>query len=463
MKKILVVDDNIDTMSNIEELLEIHNYNVATASNGKTALDKIKSYNPDCVILDMKLPIMDGWTVMDKLKTEIDNGLIIIVITAFGQVSSAVRAIKKGAFDFIEKPFNNEVLLISVTRGLSNQKIKKELFDLKQSLLKIDDGEEIFGKSSETKNLIKQIKSVSGTDISILIEGETGSGKEIVADFIQRTSQRKNKQYIKVDCGAIPESLIESELFGFEKGAFTGAHQKKPGKFQTADGGTLFLDEIGNLPLSQQRRLLRVVEYKTITPLGSKNEIKINTRLICASNENLFKLVSEGKFREDLFYRLSEYTISVSPLRKRLDDIPHLAKTFFKEGRDELNSNLEGFSDAAIQKLTKYEWPGNVRQLRNIVRRAMLAAKIKIKPEDINLPIAIASDINDIFMDSSIEVFLDKFSNIKEALSSISDKFEKQLLEYCLKKVNGNISSAAKMFGINRATMYDKVEKYGLK
>ncbi|MBC8525748.1 MAG: sigma-54-dependent Fis family transcriptional regulator [Candidatus Cloacimonetes bacterium] len=455
MQSILVVDDNKDLLENMVELFTENGYKTYKAEDGETALEIINKHTPDAVILDMKLPGIDGWQVLERVKQDIENGMIVIIMTAYGEVEDAVKAIKMGAYDFIEKPFDNNVMLLTVERGLSSQKTKKELYNLKRSMGALPDGEAIFGKSEAMRKVLKQIEIVAPTDMTVLIQGETGTGKEVMANFIYGKSNRNKSQFIAVDCGAIPESLIESELFGFEKGSFTGADKRKQGKFELANKGTLFLDEIGNLPIEQQRRLLRAVEQKKITPIGAKNEIEADVRLITSTNVNLAQLVQEKKFREDLYYRLNEFVIEMPPLRNRLEDIPYLGKVFVQEATFQLNSDIEIISDDAMKILVNYSWPGNVRQLKNVIRKACLIASKTILPEHISL--SALSEEYSFSQNSSTDFY--KNLPFRKTIEDV----EKRLIEKEITKANGNISLAAKTLGISRRTIHYKIEKYKIK
>jgi len=459
MDKILIVDDNNDTRSNIDELLTLFDYDTDTAADGRQALEKVKSFQPHCMILDLKLPEIDGWGVMKTLKEEMQDGLIIIVITAFGDVSSAVRAVKAGAFDFIEKPFNNEVLLLSINRAISNSRVKRELKKLKKSIGQTPKSDEIFGKSPAISKMLRQLEPMAKTNISIMIHGETGSGKEVVANYIHSISERRDKPFITVDCGAIPGNLIESELFGYEKGAYTGAVKQTMGKFQAAHGGTLFLDEIGNLPMKQQRTILRAVEQKTITPVGSTKAIKVDTRLFCATNDNLAEKVADGTFREDLFYRLSEFVITIPALRERMEDIPVIINSFIDQFGEELNPKVKSISDDALKFLMKYNWPGNVRQLRNIIRRAMVLAEEEIKIEHLNFSQPAKKDCSN---QDLIAEILNSEPPIKHKIKEIIDGFEKKVIQDLMIKNKNNISKVSKIIGYDRKTIYSKLDQFGL-
>jgi DNA-binding NtrC family response regulator len=455
METILIADDNIDTMENIAEICEDHGYQTYLASDGVAALEIIKKQNPDCVLLDMKMPKMDGWDVLGNIQREIDSGMIVIMITAYGQVAKAVQAIKRGAYDFIEKPFNNEILLLTIERGLSSQRVRKELRKLKDSLQQNIDGTKLFGKSKAIQKVIKQIDIVAPTDMTILIQGETGTGKEVLAQYIHRQSQRCNLPFIALDCGAIPETLIESELFGHEKGSFTGAYRRNTGKFEAAHRGTLFLDEIGNLPIQHQRRLLRVVEQNKVLPIGANEPITVDVRMIVASNKRLDKLVNNGQFREDLFYRISEFVITMPPLRERCEDIPHFISTFMSEANEELNRHVQGITETALEKLLNYHWPGNLRQLKNTIRKAVLLATDKITPENLS--------ITELDTPSSLpNLDFNLHDNFKAALEDYYLRIEKEVIQKAIQKANGNLTQAAKIFGIDRTTLYAKMAKHNI-
>jgi len=461
LSSILVIDDNVETMENIALFLSYEGYKTYQASTGKAGLKKIKDKDPDCVILDMKLPDIDGWEIMERVKEKIESGRIaIIVITAYGHVEHAVQAIKKGAYDFIEKPFDKDVLILTVKRAVESINYKTEIRRLKKSFNLSINGEKIVAKSDSMKEVIKQVDSIANTSISVLIQGETGSGKEVIANLIHQRSQRAEHPFITVDCGAIPENLIESELFGFEKGAFTGAHKNKSGKFVAADKGSLYLDEIGNLPLQHQRRLLRAVEQKTVSPLGSKDSKNVDVRIITATNEDLSKAVDKGNFRGDLYYRLSEFVINVPPLRNRPEAIPYLAKKFINEGNQELNTDIKDISKEGIKKLMDFTWPGNIRQLKNVIRRSMLKAEHIIKKRDIDISNS-TSCRNDSIAD--IEQLIIEHDSYKAALNDIQDSLEKKLVKKAIIKCGGNISKAAELFGITRKNFYNKIDKYNIR
>ena len=457
-EKILVVDDNVDTRDNIKEILEDEGYDVTTASNGVDAVSLINNNPVDCLVLDMRLPGKDGWEVLKEIKPKIDAGLAVIIITAYGDISSAVKAVRMGAYDYIEKPFDNDALILAVKRGLENLRLKRELSDLKRLIYSKKDLEEFFGCSKAIKKVLDQINMVASTDISILIYGETGSGKEVIANFIHNRSLRKNNPFVAIDCGALPDSLIESELFGFEKGSFTGAYERKPGKFELANGGTLFLDEVGNLPLSQQQKLLRVLDTKKVLPIGSKKEKRVNTRVIAATNKDLSELVEKGEFRSDLYYRLSEFVIEIPPLRKRQEDIPIIVGNLIREANLELGKSVRSVSEEAMNKLMNYNWPGNVRELRNVIRRAVLVADEVIESE--NIVLNVSTDEREWEPKRHINVSV--CVNDGDKYISVLDEVDKELVKRALEEAGWNISRAAKLYGIDRTNFYRKMKKYGV-
>ncbi len=455
---ILVVDDNIDTQSNIRELLEENDYQTFGAENGKIALDILRREKPDGLLLDMNLPVMNGWEVLEQIKTEIENGLLVIIITAFGEIPFAVDAIKKGAFDFFDKPFNNDKLLLSIKNGLDKLRIQRELKDLKTKLPSDLVTPENFGYSKIISQVLQDAVKVAATDYSILIEGPTGCGKNLLAKYIHQNSLRKNSQLVNVDCGTISGTLIESELFGHIKGSFTSAIDNKEGKFRSAHKGTLVLDEIGNIPIDQQVKFLRAVEDKKISPIGSNQEFAVDFRLIVATLEDLEKLVNAGKFRRDLYYRIAEFTIKIPPLSERQDDILHLAKQFIVRSNLNLSKNIsDELNDAVIDKLFGHHWPGNVRELQHVISTAVLLAKDHIQPDLILFRGARIDKMDSI---ANIPISYQKGYALKNNMKEIMDDIERQYIEKALYLAENNKSKAADIFGIDRKNFYLKLAKY---
>jgi len=458
---ILVVDDNIDTQENIRELFEENDYISFGAANGKEALKILEREKPDGMILDMNMPIMNGWEVLEKIKPEIEHGLLVIIITAYGDVPLAVDAIKQGVFDFFDKPFNNDKLLLSIKNGLEKFKIQQELKELKakgpSNLVTLDD----FGPSRIIATVLEDAKKVAKTNYSVLIEGPTGSGKNLLARYIHQQSLRKDAPFVNVDCGTITGTLIESELFGHIKGSFTSAFDTKEGKFKLAHKGTLVLDEIGNIPLEQQIKFLRAAEEKKISPIGSNQEFDVDFRLIVATLENLEKLVAAGKFRRDLYYRIAEFSIKVPALTDRQSDIIHLAKRFIQRCNLNLNKQIpDELSADVIDKLLSHHWPGNVRELQHVISTAVLMAKKQIFPKDIIYRGLTANGSNDV---SNILINYQKGLPLRDDMNILIENVERQYLNKALELAEYNKSKAADIFGIDRKNFYRKLSKYGLK
>ena len=370
MARILIVDDEIKMARLLEITLKNEGYQVEKAYSSHEALKKIKSKSYDVVVTDLKMPGMDGIELLRIVKKNYPSTQVIM-ITAFGTIQSAVKAMKEGAFHYLTKPLNLEELKEVLKGALKVKKLEEENILLRQEIL----GEgEIIGKSKAIKEVMELARKVAPEDTTVLLQGETGTGKELVARAIHKLSPRKNGPYVVVNCAAIPENLLESELFGHRKGAFTGALKDKKGRIEIADGGTLFLDEIGSLSLPLQAKLLRFLETKEIQPLGSEDTFRVDVRVIAATNQDLRKRVEEGNFREDLFYRLNVFPIYIPPLRERKEDIPLLANYFLQLYSKKMNKKIEKIDDGAMELLLKYSWPGNVRELENVIERAVVLA-----------------------------------------------------------------------------------------
>jgi DNA-binding NtrC family response regulator len=376
---------------------------------------------------------------------------------------------KLGAFEYITKPFDNDELLIVIKRALQAQSLSKEVQSLRKELAeKTAPGliEELAGESQPMKQILKQVDIISPTNMTVMLQGESGTGKELVAQLIHKKSQRSDKAFVAIDCGAIPESLIESELFGCEKGAFTGADAKREGKFEQANEGTLFLDEITNLTNLAQMKLLRVLQEKKLEHLGGKKDIKVDVRIIAASNVDLPDVLKVGRFRSDLFHRLNEFPITLPPLRERKDDIPHLVNRFLEEARKEFNKDIKGFSPKAMEALIDYHWPGNVRELRNTVRRAALMAESDKIVQSYLLLDAISenhSDLDKLSEKLDILTELKKGFSLHEIAKKEIDNIEQTIISQALSLTGGNKSKAAKMLGIDRTTLYARLSEHGLK
>lgn len=440
--KILIVDDELSVRSSLEEWFQEDGFNVVTAESGEDALKKMHAGPFELILLDIKMPGIDGITLQKKIM-EIDPQAIIIIITAYASVDTAVEALKTGAFDYVTKPFDPENLSNLVNNALKQKTLTEENIQLKEKISELSDVDEIIGNSDEMKRVLEMVYTVSETDSTVLIRGESGTGKELIARAIHSHSKRRYFPIVAVNCGAIPETLLESELFGHEKGAFTGAHYRRKGKIELANDGTLFLDEIGDITAKMQVDLLRVFESKCFSRLGGHEEIKVDFRLVCATNKNLEKLVEEEKFREDLYYRINVFTIFIPPLRERRNDILPLVKHFIKKYSRSMGKPEKRISPDVEKMLLSYSWPGNVRELENAIERAMVVGKKSdIKLEDLPL-----------HLDGSV-----KSSNDGITLADI----EKQHIERVLKETNGNITRTAGLLGIDRVTLYNKLKKYDI-
>ncbi len=462
--KILIVDDEKGMCFVLANLLEKENYDIITASNGGAGIDLAQREKPDAVIMDIRMPQIDGISAMNRMK-EIDNVLPVILITAYGNIDSAVQAVKLGAYDYITKPFDNQKVIITLRNALTECKLKREINTFRSNLNNKISLTELMGPSDEIKRLVSQVNRVAPTNFTVVLYGETGSGKELVASAIHDLSPRSAFGFVEIDCGAIPETLIESEFFGYEKGAFTGAESKKEGYFELASKGSLLLDEIGNLPMLMQSKLLRALESFQIRRLGGKKCAKIDFRVIVANNERLGNLVSEGKFRNDLFHRLDEFTIEIPPLRKRKEDIIYLAKRFLDLTNKELNKKVEGFSEEAIDCLLNYDWPGNVRELKNVVRRAVLLANTTINLE--NLPIKNKNSNSGKYnapanSDFKLEMIHEKGFSLKGIVKENVSQIEKKIIKDVLKLTGGNKSKSARILGIDNKTIIYKIKDYGI-
>lgn len=447
MAKILIVDDNKFIRYTLTTLLEDADYRCTQVADGFAAIKEIKETFYDLVILDMKLPGLTGKEIFFEIK-KTDPDVPIIFLTAFGDIKDAVDLMKKGAYHYVTKPFNNDEILILINKAIENRYLNKEINILRKRL---DEGsDQIIGKSPEMNAVFNQVNIVAPTDLTVVIHGESGTGKEVIANLIHQKSERSKGPFIAVDCGAIPETLIESELFGHEKGAFTGADNMKQGKFELANNGTIFLDEITNLSDANQVKLLRVIQERKLTRLGGKVNIPINIRIIAASNIRLAEFVNTKRFRHDLYYRLNEYNIDLPALRARISDIPLFATFFIDKCNKEFNKDVHSLSEDAMQELMDYDWPGNVRELRNIIRRAVLMAA--------------GETITTIQIPKEINYNLEKDSDslTQGNLEDSKKNIEKEFILNALKETGGNKSKAAKLLNINERTFYRKLKLYNL-
>ncbi len=448
--KILIIDDEQYILDSLKDALEDEGYTVLTSLSGYEGIKIIETENPDVVLLDIWLKDIDGVEILKRVKSAYEN-LPIIMISGHGTIETAVQCTKLKAFDFIEKPLNLEKVLITIKNAIEFKKIKEENVYLKKSFLK---DEIILGNSEPIKRLLEDIEKIAPTDSWVLITGENGTGKELVAKLIHKKSKRKDKPFIDVNCAAIPEELIESELFGHEKGSFTGATEQKKGKFDLANKGTLFLDEIGDMSLKTQAKILRILQEQKFERVGGTEVIEVDVRVIAATNKNLEEEIKKGNFREDLYYRLNVVPIYVPPLRERREDIPVLAKYFLNKFSYEKDGKNRFLSKEAINILQNYHWPGNVRELKNLMERiVILVEKEEITEYDILRYIRPQNGkIND------FEKIIGGFSSLSEAVKF----FEKVFIEKKIKEFNGNITKTAEAIGMTRRNLYRKIKNLGI-
>jgi len=443
-KNILVVDDEKGVRESIKMTLKDH-YLITEAHTGHIAISKMLKEPIDLVLLDLNLPDTNGIKVLKELK-RIDESVNVIMITADNAVKTAVQAMKFGAYDYITKPFNIDELIQLVAKAIEKTSIQKENLYLRASAVKEEF--KMIGKSPKIKEVIDFIEDVAKSSSTILISGETGVGKELVARQIHKNSLRSKKLFVPVNCAAIPENLLESELFGHEKGAFTGAMDRYIGKFEIASGGTLFLDEVGTLPNAMQAKLLRVLQDKTIERLGAEKPIPVDIRIISATNLDLKKAVEDGKFREDLYYRLNVIPIHVPALRERKEDIPLLADHFIKKYSAALGKTISGFSQEAIKTLVSYNWPGNIRELENLVERLVVLGKGSVINRE-DLPREVSNNRSSA---TSTQI---QYKSLKEATLA----FEKDFIDNIIAKTGGNKVQAAKLLGVHRNTLSQREKR----
>ena len=455
-KKILIIDDDPSVVTLIKYHLEKEHYRIESAETGEKGLKLINEYIPDLVFQDVRLPGISGVKLLEKIKSESPH-LPVILITAYGGVKLAVESIKKGAFDFLTKPINGEELKISVRNALMTSNLQQEVKSLQSRLDNRYDFSNVIGQSNAIKHIIKQVKIVAPTQLTVVLQGDSGTGKELFANLIHQNSPRKNFAFIAVDCGAIPDTLMESELFGYEKGAFTGAVSRKEGEFELANGGTLFLDEITNLPTSAQAKLLRVLQEKKVRKIGGTKSIDIDVRIIAATNLNLSDAVRSGNFREDLFHRFNEFSMHLPTLNERKDDIPLLADYFINEANKELHKNILGLSPNAVKRLLEYQYPGNVRELKNMMRRAVLMSDSEY------------IDVENIMFNSSecdkksdFQADVENGLSPKEIAQKMKKQIESEMIKKVLKETGGNKTRAAKILKMTRMTLYSKIKEYNL-
>jgi len=454
--KILVVDDEPDIRAVLGECLTAAGFETQEAGDGDEAVAAVQADRPAVILLDVIMPRQGGMEALPELK-RIAPDVPVIMCTAYLDVPTAVRAMQLGAYDYLTKPFDPELLLLTVKRALERQELLARIDELKSQGGGISLAERM-GESRAIGSVIQQVAQVARSNFTVLIQGETGTGKELVARAIHNQSPRRDKPFVAVDCGAIPETLVESELFGYEKGAFTGAVRRKDGRFQAAAGGTVFLDEVGNLPLPTQAKLLRALEERQVTPLGATRPVPVDARIIAASNVDLEDASRGGRFRPDLYYRLNEFGIALPPLRSRREDIAHLARRFLEEVSMELRCPVHGITDDAMELLRRHDWPGNVRELKNVIRKAALLATDLITPEFLPTLGAPGEAVHPAVAAPAVGGEL----SLREVSEVATADAERRAIRQALEAAKGNKSQAARLLRTDYTTLHAKMKRYGI-
>ncbi len=453
---ILAVDDELDFVRTVSEILGKSGHTVVTSCSGYEALQMLSIRHFDLVILDLIMPLISGIETLKRIH-KIDPGLPVIVLTADTKVNTVVEAMKLGAYDFFAKPIDWNKLEVVIKNALTTRQLKTEVLNLKGQLNNKYSFDQVVGKSRKMREVFACLDRVVETDVTVSILGESGTGKELLARAIHFNGRRKNKPFVAVNCAAIPENLLESELFGHERGSFTGAVSRRIGKFEQANGGTLFLDEIGDMPMSTQVKILRVLQERQFQRVGGAEMVKVDVRVISATNKNLEAEMKKGTFREDLYYRISVYPITVPPLRQRKEDIPILARFFMDKFNKEYHRKIRAIVPRTMDYLINYDWPGNVRELENVLERSFLnSGDGVLAPE--HLPITITSFKED-FSNGDNFIDLKKVVSMTNTITPLKE-LEREVLVQALKLTNYNMSNAATELGIGRTTLYRKLQKY---
>ena len=449
--EILVVDDDSAHRTMLKTLLSGWQYDIIEADDGSTAIEKVRKRSFDLVLMDVRMLKVSGLEALDEIKA-FNPAIPVIIMTAYSSLETAVEAIKKGAYDYLTKPLDFDKLKITIKRAMEHIRLKEENRILKESLGKHFDRQNIIGQSPAMIKLLETVAQVAASEATVLINGESGTGKELIAGATHFNSPRKDGPFVKINCAAITETLLESELFGHEKGAFTGADKRKDGRFVQAHKGSLFLDEVSEMTLAMQVKLLRVLQEREITRVGGEGAVKVDVRVIGATNRNLMNMIKEGSFREDLFYRLNVISLDIPPLRKRRDDIVLLAQHFLQDFSAKNRKQIKGFTPKAIDRLIRYDWPGNVRELMNAVERAVVLARTEhIDDEDlaiIQTPLGQTAESTPVLDDINYNTTL--------------EDMERTAVIKTLKTSDGNKSEAARRLGITRKTLHKKLKKYGI-
>jgi len=470
METILIVDDDKSIRYSLKRMME-GKYSILTAQNGDEALDRMKESSPDLIIMDIKMPGRNGIEVLKEMRS-IDPKSLVILMTAYGTTETAIEATKYGAFDYILKPFPIPQMKGLVEKALSLRRMmKQEVAYAPLEAKETDEGERIIGSSPKMQEIYKIVGQIAPSDVTVMLRGESGTGKELFARAIYQHSARSSLPFLPVNCAAIPDTLLESELFGHEKGAFTGATSRRIGKLEQGQGGTIFLDEIGDMSLSTQAKLLRVLQEKSFERLGGMETIKVDIRLIVATNKDLEEAIANGKFREDLYYRLNVVSIMIPPLKERKGDIPELVSYFLKKFNREFKKGIVGITPPAMEKITSYGWPGNVRQLENVLKRAMVLCQGEWILEDQLLfekgweRREAEEELSKKNVEDLLDALFEELSTPPTASpeTDMISSLERGLILRALQKTRGNQVQAALLLGINRSTLRGKMERYHIK
>jgi two-component system, NtrC family, response regulator HydG len=451
---VLVVDDDDAHRTVLKAVLKGWGYDIHEANDGYVAVRKVKDNPFDLVLMDIRMLKLSGIEALKQIKI-FNPAIPIIIMTAYSSVETAVEALKKGAYDYLTKPLDFDELRLVMERGMEHRQLKEENRFLKQALGSRFDTRNIIGRSPAMVQLMETVAQVASSDATVLITGDSGTGKELVAGAIHFNSSRNDAPFIKINCAAITETLLESELFGHEKGAFTGAYRKKEGRFKQADGGTLFLDEISEMHPTMQVKLLRALQEREITPVGGEKDIQIDVRIVAATNKNLVEMIEQGNFREDLFYRLNVIELHLPPLCRRREDIPLIAEHFLSKFKEKNKKNIKGFTPKAMDRLIRYKWPGNVRELSNVVERGVILTR----SEYLNTSnLSFSRNDSESFADTEAAMAVVPYP---ESGGSLAEA-EKQVILNTLKTTGGNKSESARSLGITRNTLRKKLKKYGV-
>jgi len=457
---LLVVDDDQNLIELIALKLKAEGYEVTTASTGQEAVQAAKGAIFDLCIVDLRLADQDGISVMRELHS-INPGMRVIILTGYGTVESAVQAMQEGAYSYLSKPFNTQELLLQISRALENRRLNSEIQRLKGLLEQAYDFPNIVAKSAKMRSVLDIVSRIADTESTIYLQGESGTGKELIAKAIYLASSRRDKPFVAVNCAALPEPLLESELFGHEKGSFTGADRSTRGLLSQANNGTFFLDEIGDMPLSIQAKLLRALQDKQFYPVGSEKPVAVNVRIIVATNKNLEEEVAKGNFRLDLFYRLHVIPIHLPPLRDRKEDIPLLADRFLKQISQQMKKKIKGITPEAMRKLMLYDWPGNVRELENTLEYAVAMTRHDMLTEDSILHTK--GTMANSTRTEDLATFVNGAKGPVKSYKSAKYEFEKGYLVHLLKLCGGKASEAAKLAGKSRTDFYELLRKHEIK